>query len=157
MAARLAPVARGGFCRRAAGLPYRLHGHGDLFAARVVREVLAYLRLAINPADRLALARIVDIPPRGLGRLAATLLDEPATAAELPGRADDFGPAAVASAATLMAAIFDLHAEASRGAAPVALLDRALDRSGYRAWLVLDEELRVLYVAFTRARERSWR
>lgn len=90
---------------RAAGLPYRLHGHGDLFATRVVREVLAYLRLAINPAYRLALSRIVDIPPRGLGRLAATLLEEPATAAELPGRADDFGPAAVASAATLMATV----------------------------------------------------
>jgi DNA helicase-2/ATP-dependent DNA helicase PcrA len=120
---------------RGAGLPYRLHGHGDLFAMRVVRDVLAYLRLAINPADRPALARVVDIPPRGLGRLAATVLDEPATAAELPGRADDFGPAAVASAATLMATIFDLHAEASRGAAPAALLDRALDRSGYRTWL----------------------
>ncbi len=120
---------------RGAGLPYRLHGHGDLFATRVVRDVLAYLRLAINPADRPALARVVDIPPRGLGRLAATLLAEPATVAELPGRADDFGPAAVASAATLMATIFDLHAEASRGASPVALLDRALDRSGYRAWL----------------------
>jgi DNA helicase II / ATP-dependent DNA helicase PcrA len=97
--------------------------------------VLAYLRLPINPADRPALARIVDIPPRGLGCLAATLLEEPATAAELPGRADDFGPTAVASAATLMATIFDLYAEASRGASPIALLDRALDRSGYRAWL----------------------
>ncbi len=120
---------------RAVGVPYTLHGHADLFGARVVRDLLGYLRLAVNPADRVALARIVDVPPRDLGRLAATLLEEPATTAELPGRAADFGPAAVAAAAALMAVVYDLHAETSRGASAVALLDRALDRSGYRAWL----------------------
>ncbi len=120
---------------RTAGLPYSLHGHTDLFGTRVVRDVLAYLRLAVNPTDRAALARIVDVPRRGLGRLAATLLDEPATTAELPARAADFGPAAVSAAAGVMATVYDLHAQASRGVAPVALLDRALDRSGYRAWL----------------------
>jgi superfamily I DNA/RNA helicase len=34
-----------------------------------------------------------------------------------------------------MATIYDLHDQAIRGASPVALLDRALDRSTYRAWL----------------------
>jgi DNA helicase-2/ATP-dependent DNA helicase PcrA len=43
---------------RAAGVPYRLHGHADLFGERVVRDLVAYLRLAHNPADRAALARI---------------------------------------------------------------------------------------------------
>jgi DNA helicase-2/ATP-dependent DNA helicase PcrA len=97
--------------------------------------VLAYLRLALNPADRPALARIVDTPRRGLARLAATLLEDPATIAELPGRAADFGPGAVSAAAGLLATVYDLHDQAVRGATPVALLDRALDRSGYRAWL----------------------
>jgi DNA helicase-2/ATP-dependent DNA helicase PcrA len=120
---------------RAEGLPYSLHGHTDLFGARVVRDALAYLRLAANPNDRAALRRIVDVPQRGLGRLATTLVEEPATIAELPARAADFGPAAVAAAASVMAIVYELHAEAIRGAAPVALLDRALDRSGLRAWL----------------------
>lgn len=120
---------------REAGLPYTLHGQADLFGTRVVRDALAYLRLALNPGDRPALARIVDVPPRGLRSLCATLLEEPATAVELPGRAAEFGPAAVASAATLMAVIFDLNDHASRGAAPVSLLDRSLDRSGLRMWL----------------------
>jgi DNA helicase II / ATP-dependent DNA helicase PcrA len=39
---------------RAAGLPYTLHGHADLFGSRVVRDALAYLRLALNPGDRAA-------------------------------------------------------------------------------------------------------
>ncbi len=92
-------------------------------------------RLAVNPTDRAALARIVDVPRRGLARLAATLLEEPATTAELPARAADFGPPAVSAAAVVMATVYDLHSQASRGVAAVALLDRALDRSGYRAWL----------------------
>ncbi|MBV9597136.1 MAG: ATP-dependent helicase, partial [Chloroflexi bacterium] len=61
---------------RAQGLPYSL-GHGDLFGARVVRDALAYLRLAANPDDRMALARILDTPRRGLRSLAATLVEEP--------------------------------------------------------------------------------
>ncbi len=82
---------------RAAGLPYRLHGHADLFGTRVARDVIAYLRLAVNPADRAALARIVDVPRRGLALLAATLVEERATTAELAARAADFGSAAVAA------------------------------------------------------------
>jgi DNA helicase-2/ATP-dependent DNA helicase PcrA len=120
---------------RAAGLPYRMGGYVDLFATRVVRDALAYLRLAVNPSDRAALARVIDVPRRGLALVAATLLGEPATTAELPVRAADFGPAAVSAAAALMATIYDLHDQAIRGASPVALLDRALDRSSYRAWL----------------------
>src|SRR5205823_3857579 len=61
---------------RAAGVPYRMHGDADLFGERVVRDLVAYLRLARNPSDRAALARITDRPRRGLGRLQATLLAE---------------------------------------------------------------------------------
>jgi DNA helicase-2/ATP-dependent DNA helicase PcrA len=120
---------------RAAGLPYSLYGHADLFGTRPVRDVFAYLRLALNPADRGALARVADVPRRGLARLAASLLEEPVTIAELPGRASEFGPAAVSAAAGLAAAVYELHAEAVRGASLPRLLDRALDRTGYRAWL----------------------
>ena len=120
---------------RSAGLPYTLRGQADLFGARSTRDVLGYLRLAVNPSDRAALARIVDRPPRGLQRLAAILVEEPATAPELPMRATELGPAVQAAVAALLATIYDLHAAAERGAAPAPLLDRALERSGYRAWL----------------------
>jgi DNA helicase-2/ATP-dependent DNA helicase PcrA len=63
---------------RSAGVPYAHRGQADLFSTRVVRDALAYLRLAHNPADKAALARIVNRPPRGLARLAAALADEPA-------------------------------------------------------------------------------
>ncbi len=113
---------------RSAGVPYTTHGHADLFRQRVVRDILAYLRLAYNPGDRLALARALDAPPRGLARLAAVLVDEPATTlGQLPSLAEAFGPAVKAGAAALVATVYALHADVVRGGSPTALLDRALD------------------------------
>ena len=120
---------------RSAGVPYTMRGHADLFRQRVVRDILAYLRLAYNPGDRLALARALEAPPRGLGRLAAVLVDEPATLVELPRLADAFEPAIKAGAAALMATVYALHADVVRGGSPAVMLDRALDQTGYRAWL----------------------
>jgi len=121
---------------RSAGVPYTMHGHADLFRQRVVRDILAYLRLACNPGDRVALARALEAPPRGLGRLAGVLVDEPATTlVELPSLADAFGPAIKAGAAALVATVYALHADVARGGSPVVLLDHALDQTGYRAWL----------------------
>ncbi len=120
---------------RSAGIPYSMHAHADLFRQRVVRDILAYLRLACNPGDRLALARALEAPPRGLGRLAAVLVDEPATLVELPNLADAFGPAIKAGAAALVATVYALHADVLSGSSPSVLLDRALDQTGYRAWL----------------------
>jgi DNA helicase II / ATP-dependent DNA helicase PcrA len=120
---------------RAAGVPYTRHGHPDLFTTKVVRDAIAYLRLARDPDDRDALTRVVNVPPRGLTRLASLLAEEAATTAELPARAAQLEPATAAAAARLAAVVYELHAEARRGLAPAALLDRALERSGYWAWL----------------------
>lgn len=115
-------------------LPYRVQGNGDLFARREVRDALAYLRLAYNPEDAASLARIANVPPRGLGRLAEALHARPVPAGELPSLASRYGPAARASAEALLALIADLAAGAAVRS-PAEMLDLALDRSGYQPWL----------------------
>jgi DNA helicase II / ATP-dependent DNA helicase PcrA len=120
---------------RSAGVPYRMHAHADLFGERVVRDLLAYLRLAHNRSDRSALSRIADRPRRGLARLQATLLAEPTTVAELPALASQFDPAVMAAAAALTALVYQLHALACGDTAPARVLDQVLDLSGYGAWL----------------------
>lgn len=115
-------------------LPYRVRGGGDLFARREVRDAVAYLRLAHDPADPTALARIANVPPRRLGRVAQALRAQPVPAHELQHLAGRFDPPAVAAAEALAALVTELHARSTE-LGPAALLDLALERSGYRAWL----------------------
>jgi DNA helicase-2/ATP-dependent DNA helicase PcrA len=51
---------------RRRGIPYELVGSRSFFDRREVKDVMAFLRFLVEPDDDLALARIVNVPPRGL-------------------------------------------------------------------------------------------
>ena len=48
-------------------LRYRLVGATRFYERREIKDVLAYLRLVHNPAATMALDRIINVPPRGIG------------------------------------------------------------------------------------------
>jgi len=48
-------------------IPHKIVSGESLFAARVVKDILAYIRLVVNPRDREAFRRIVNVPARGVG------------------------------------------------------------------------------------------
>jgi len=50
-----------------ARLPYRLVGAQRFYGRREVKDIIACLRLAHNPADEISLDRMVNVPPRGIG------------------------------------------------------------------------------------------
>jgi DNA helicase-2/ATP-dependent DNA helicase PcrA len=52
------------------GLPYKVVGGVRFYERREVRDALAYLKLLVNPADTVALRRIVNVPKRGIGERA---------------------------------------------------------------------------------------
>lgn len=52
---------------RNCGIAHNVRGGIAFFERREVRDVLAYLRLALNPCDTAAFARIANAPKRGLG------------------------------------------------------------------------------------------
>ncbi len=49
------------------GVPYRLVGGTRFYDRKEIKDILAYLRLIYQPADRAAFMRIVNVPTRGLG------------------------------------------------------------------------------------------
>ncbi|HIC94135.1 MAG TPA: hypothetical protein EYP09_07785 [Anaerolineae bacterium] len=59
-----------------AGLPYKLVGATRFYARREIKDVLAYLRLAHNPYDSVSLARVINVPPRGIGTRTVVRLEE---------------------------------------------------------------------------------
>jgi DNA helicase-2/ATP-dependent DNA helicase PcrA len=49
------------------GLPYRVLGGLRFYERKEIKDILAYLRLVYNPADRLSLGRVINVPKRGIG------------------------------------------------------------------------------------------
>lgn len=49
-------------------LPYRVLGDISFFERREIKDVMAYLRVCLNPDDDTALRRIINVPRRGFGQ-----------------------------------------------------------------------------------------
>ncbi len=63
-------------------IPYNIVGGFSFYERAEVRDIVAYLKLALNPSDDIALLRVINTPTRGLGK---------ASLDELSLRARDFG------------------------------------------------------------------
>ena len=53
---------------RREGVPYQIIGGIKFYDRKEIKDVLAYLRLIINPNDGISFDRIVNFPPRGIGK-----------------------------------------------------------------------------------------
>lgn len=49
------------------GIPYRIIGGVSFYQRREIKDILAYLRLSLNPSDTVSLERIYNVPGRGIG------------------------------------------------------------------------------------------
>ncbi|MCB9234563.1 MAG: UvrD-helicase domain-containing protein [Bacteroidia bacterium] len=52
---------------RRANLDYKVFGGLSFYKRKEIKDVLAYLRLAINPQDEASLTRVINYPARGIG------------------------------------------------------------------------------------------
>jgi len=52
---------------RKAGIAYRIYGGLSFYRRKEIKDMLAYMRLAINPKDDEALKRVINYPVRGIG------------------------------------------------------------------------------------------
>lgn len=49
-------------------IPYRIYGGLSFYQRKEIKDVLAYLRLVVNPKDEEALKRVINFPARGIGQ-----------------------------------------------------------------------------------------
>jgi DNA helicase-2/ATP-dependent DNA helicase PcrA len=123
---------------RASKVPYQIIGGTKFYDRAEVKDALAYLRILVNPRSDVDLARVVNVPARGIGqttveRLAAWATANGATlsdAVDRLGEIDDLGSAAKKKLAGFRGLLDGLR-DAAGELGPAALLDRVLADTGY--------------------------
>jgi DNA helicase-2/ATP-dependent DNA helicase PcrA len=125
---------------RANGLPYVVVGGMSFFDRKEVRDVVAFLKLALNPRDEASLLRVINVPARGVGkasldRVLAFATDQGISASEAFERAGEIAglsPQSVEGYRALRE-VLDQSGLEGAGSDLVSRLERFLDRVGYRA------------------------
>ncbi len=70
-------------CFRRNGVPYKLIGGIQFYGRMEIKDILAYLRLIVNPNDFISFKRVINVPPRGIGDASLTKLEEYAIKKEI--------------------------------------------------------------------------
>lgn len=65
-------------------IPYRMSGGTSFFSRNEIKDIMAYLRLVINPDDDNAFLRIINVPRRKIGTSTLEALGTYATEREIP-------------------------------------------------------------------------
>lgn len=123
---------------RRQGLPYQVIGGLRFYERKEIKDVLAYMRVVLNPSDSVSVKRIINVPARGIGKTSLEKVEEYCREKEvtlLEGLRDNeqkklTAPAAAKKIAQFLQIIDELGATFRQGN-PLELLTEVIDRTGY--------------------------
>jgi DNA helicase-2/ATP-dependent DNA helicase PcrA len=134
---------------RARDLPYIVVGGTRFFDRAEIKTLIAYLRAIVNPADAMALQRIINVPARGIGdatveRVSALAYQQQRSFWEAledaAASSDVLGAAPRKKVAAFIELMSGLRGEAD-SLGPAALAERVMEASGYRDALASESTL----------------
>jgi DNA helicase-2/ATP-dependent DNA helicase PcrA len=131
---------------RRLGIRYRVVGGFSFYERAEVRNALAYVRLLLHPEDDVALLRVLNVPPRGIGAATVAMLE---TSARETGkslweviRAGEFATGKkLSNALNSFREIIERLQEECAGLPPAQLIERVLERSGYLTYIEQQDNL----------------
>jgi DNA helicase II / ATP-dependent DNA helicase PcrA len=123
-----------------AGVGYKVRGGKALFETKPVRDLLAYLRLAVQPASDPDLLRIINRPTRGLGKVGVGRLLEAAGGAPLLPWLRQNPDAAKGRAKKGVTELLELFEDLPSD--PISALDHLLHEGGYLDYVLADDPAR---------------
>ena len=106
-------------------VPYKIIGGVRFYDRAEVKDVMAYLKVLLNPADTVSLQRIINRPTRGIGEKG---FEKILAGESLSGRAR----AEYEKFVTIMA---ELRVKADSGTMPNGVIAELLDRIGFKSYL----------------------
>lgn len=127
------------------GIPYVVVGGLRFYDRREIKDVLAYLRLLVNPADTVSLLRVLNVPRRGIGKTTIERLNDASSQLGVPlwevvsdaEAVRSLGGRSAKGLLQFQELISDLQGRAAE-TAPSELVQRVMEQSGYVAELIAD-------------------
>ena len=121
------------------GIPHKVIGGRKFYERREIRDILAYLRLILNPADDAALLRVINVPARGVGvKTLAKLREEASNRGEPLLRTARSQGSSAAKGVQAFVQIVDELTENATQLEPHELVEMTIQRSGYKRMLEAD-------------------
>ncbi len=128
------------------GIPYTIFGGLKFYERKEIKDLLAYLRVLINPVDSQSLSRIINVPKRGIGAASlekigsfalerdVTLLISLAMVDDIPGV-----PAKARKQCRLLADLLALLKQQAEFLSVTQIAEEVIKATGYRAELEAED------------------
>jgi DNA helicase-2/ATP-dependent DNA helicase PcrA len=128
------------------GIRYRVVGGFSFYERAEVRNALAYIRLLFHPEDNVALLRVLNVPPRGIGATSIAALEERARDTDR-SLWDIIREGDLVIARRVLRAFSDFRdmivslQQQCADLSPSQLIEKVLDGTGYLTWIEQQDNL----------------